>query len=65
MIKQSSCTVAVSGGFDPIHVGHIRMILSAASISEAVIIGVNSDEWLKRKKGYIFMPQEERIEIVR
>jgi len=57
--------VIVSGGFDPVHVGHIRMILAAASISEAVIIGVNSDEWLKRKKGYIFMPQEERIEVVR
>ena len=41
--------VAVSGGFDPIHVGHVRMI---------------PDEWLVRKKGYSFMPFEERAEII-
>ena len=57
--------VLVSGGFDPVHVGHIRMILEASSLGDIVIIGVNSDEWLCRKKGYIFMPQEERIEVVR
>ena len=57
--------VIVSGGFDPVHVGHIRMILEAASLGEMVVVGVNSDEWLARKKGYVFMPQEERLEIAR
>mgnify|MGYP005683960893 CR=1 FL=1 len=55
--------VAVSGGFDPIHVGHVRMIQAASLIGDVVVI-VNSDEWLNRKKGYSFMPFEERAEII-
>ena len=54
----------VSGGFDPIHVGHIRMFQEAARLG-TLIVGLNSDEWLKRKKGYVFMPWEERAEIIR
>jgi len=57
-------TVAVSGGFDPIHVGHVRMILDAASHGDVIVI-LNSDEWLKDKKGYAFMEWEERAEIIR
>ena len=57
-------TVAVSGGFDPIHVGHVRMILDAGHHGEVVVI-LNSDEWLVKKKGYKFMPWEERAEILR
>jgi len=57
-------TVAVSGGFDPIHVGHVRMILDAASHGEIVVVIANSDEWLERKKGYVFMSFEERAEIL-
>jgi len=56
--------VAVSGGFDPIHVGHVRMILASADVGDVVVI-LNSDEWLKDKKGYAFMPWEERAEIIR
>lgn len=44
----------VSGGFDPIHEGHIAMIRSAVEQSDGVIVLVNSDEWLKRKKGQAF-----------
>ena len=55
--------VALSGGFDPIHVGHIRMIQSAAEMGDVIVIA-NSDEWLMRKKGYIFMKYEERQEIL-
>ena len=55
--------VAVSGGFDPIHVGHIRMIQEASELGNVVVIA-NSDEWLLRKKGYIFMKYEERKEIL-
>jgi len=55
--------VCVSGGFDPVHIGHLRMIQAAAQYGDVVVI-VNSDAWLMRKKGYIFMPFEERCEIL-
>ena len=55
--------IAVSGGFDPIHVGHLRMMKEAANHGKLTVI-INSDDWLKRKKGYIFMPFEERAEII-
>jgi len=55
--------VCVSGGFDPVHIGHLRMIQEASEYGEVVVI-VNSDEWLMRKKGYIFMPFRERCEIL-
>ena len=56
-------TVMLSGGFDPVHVGHIRMIVEAREFGD-VIIAVNSDKWLRRKKGYIFMPFEQRCEVL-
>jgi len=55
--------IIISGGFDPIHVGHIRMIEAAAKLGEVTAV-VNSDNWLLRKKGYIFMPYEERCEVL-
>ena len=55
--------VAISGGFDPVHVGHVRMIVEAANHGDVIIIA-NSDEWLMRKKGYVFMTWEERQEIL-
>ena len=58
-------TVMVSGGFDPIHIGHVRMIQEAAREFGDVIVAINSDDWLLRKKGYVFMPWEERAEIAR
>jgi D-beta-D-heptose 7-phosphate kinase/D-beta-D-heptose 1-phosphate adenosyltransferase len=61
--KKKRKTVAVSGGFDPVHVGHVRMISEAAKLGDVIIIA-NSDEWLIRKKGYMFMPYEERQEIL-
>lgn len=44
----------VSGGFDPIHEGHIEMIKASAAASDGVIVLVNSDQWLIRKKGKAF-----------
>ena len=57
-------TICVSGGFDPVHIGHLRMMIEAANYGNLIAI-VNSDEWLMRKKGYIFTPFEERCEILR
>jgi cytidyltransferase-like protein len=62
-MKRKKKVVAVSGGFDPIHVGHVRLIRSAALLGDVVVIA-NSDAWLRRKKGYSFMPFEERSEIL-
>ena len=56
-------TVMVSGGFDPVHAGHIRMIRHAAEFGDVIIIA-NSDDWLWRKKGFIFMEFDRRIEIL-
>ena len=53
----------VSGGFDPVHAGHIRMIRHAAQYGDVIIIA-NSDSWLWRKKGFVFMEYERRIEIL-
>tara|TARA_R100000008_G_scaffold79291_1_gene60882 strand:+ start:924 stop:1445 length:522 start_codon:yes stop_codon:yes gene_type:complete len=56
-------TIMVSGGFDPVHIGHVRMIQEAAQYGNVIVVA-NSDEWLMRKKGYVFMPFEERAEIL-
>lgn len=56
--------VAVSGGFDPIHVGHIRMILEAKKLGDELVVILNNDNWLKKKKGSSFMPEEQRKEIL-
>ena len=60
----SNKTIALSGGADPAHPGHLRMINEAAKYGDVVWI-LNSDEWLKRKKGYVFMTWDERAEILR
>ena len=56
-------TVMVSGGFDPVHAGHIRMIRAAAEYGDVIVVA-NSDEWLYRKKGFVFMEFERRVEIL-
>jgi D-beta-D-heptose 7-phosphate kinase/D-beta-D-heptose 1-phosphate adenosyltransferase len=56
--------VLVTGGFDPIHSGHISYLDSAASLGDHLIVGVNSDPWLIRKKSRNFMPWAERMQIV-
>jgi cytidyltransferase-like protein len=56
--------VLVTGGFDPIHSGHIAYFKAARSLGDMLIVGLNSDEWLERKKGRAFMPWNERLCIV-
>jgi len=57
--------VIVSGGFDPIHSGHIAYFKEAAKLGDKLIIGLNSDAWLTRKKGKPFMSWAERSAIIR
>jgi cytidyltransferase-like protein len=54
----------VSGGFDPLHSGHIHYLQSAAQYGDVLVVLVNSDEWLTRKKGRPFMPFVERSVII-
>ena len=56
-------TIMVSGGFDPVHVGHLRMFQDASKFGSVIVV-LNSDEWLQRKKGYSFMSFEDRKEII-
>lgn len=54
----------VSGGFDPIHGGHVQMIRDAAQYGNVIVVA-NSDDWLIKKKGYVFMTYEERAKILK
>jgi cytidyltransferase-like protein len=56
--------VVVTGGFDPIHSGHIEYFRAAKQLGDLLIVGLNSDAWLARKKGQPFMPLEERRSII-
>lgn len=56
--------VAVSGGFDPVHIGHIRHFKEAKKLGDKVVLILNSDRFLKNKKGYVFMPFRERKEVL-
>ena len=56
--------VIVTGGFDPIHSGHIAYFKAAKTLGDWLVVGLNSDEWLVRKKGRPFMPLQERMAIV-
>ena len=55
----------VTGGFDPIHSGHIRYFERAKDFSDYLIVGLNTNEWLTNKKGQYFLPWTERAEIIR
>ena len=56
--------VVVTGGFDPLHSGHIAYFQDARKLGDKLVVGINSDEWLARKKGQPFMSIEERRAIV-
>jgi D-beta-D-heptose 7-phosphate kinase/D-beta-D-heptose 1-phosphate adenosyltransferase len=56
--------VLITGGFDPVHSGHLAYIQAAKALGETLVVGVNSDDWLKRKKGRAFMPLIERAAII-
>ncbi len=63
-IKKGKKVVMVSGGFDPIHIGHIRYIQEAKKLGDYLIVVINNDNWIHKKKGKEFMPENERKEII-
>jgi D-beta-D-heptose 7-phosphate kinase/D-beta-D-heptose 1-phosphate adenosyltransferase len=64
MVKKKKIVVAVSGGFDPVHIGHVRLFKEAKKLGDELVVILNNDNWLKNKKGFVFMPQKERKEVI-
>jgi len=64
LAKKNKKIVMVSGGYDPIHIGHIRQFKAAKALGDKLVVVLNNDNWLKLKKGYVFMPEAERKEIL-
>lgn len=62
--KKSKIVVAVSGGFDPPHIGHIRLFKEAKKLGDDLVVILNNDNWLRAKKGHVFMPENERKELL-
>lgn len=57
--------VLVTGGFDPLHSGHLDYFNKAKEYADHLVVGVNSDQWLTHKKGKPFLPLEERVDIIK
>lgn len=64
MKKKKPIVVAVSGGFDPVHVGHIRMLEDARKLGDYLVVILNNDNWLRDKKSFSFLKEEERAHIL-
>lgn len=62
--KKGPVVVVVSGGFDPIHVGHVRLFAKARVLGDKLVVILNNDNWLRKKKMHAFMPEHERKEII-
>ena len=56
--------VLATGGFDPIHTGHLEYLKKAKELGDILVVGINSDNWLMRKKGRAFMPLHERTSVI-
>ena len=64
MKKRTQIVVAVSGGMDPLHVGHVRLIREAKKLADKLVVILNNDNWLNKKKTHVFMRQKERKELL-
>ncbi len=63
-VQRGKTVVAVSGGFDPIHVGHVRLFEHARALGDELVVILNNDHWLRKKKHHVFMPERERKEVI-
>jgi D-beta-D-heptose 7-phosphate kinase/D-beta-D-heptose 1-phosphate adenosyltransferase len=64
MPKKSKKIVMVSGGFDPVHIGHVRMFNEAKKLGDELVVVINNDNWKRQKRKHVFMPDQERKEII-
>lgn len=62
--RNTKKVVAISGGFDPIHIGHVRLLEAGKKLGDYLVVILNNDNWLQDKKGFVFMPEFERKEIL-
>ncbi len=62
--ESKQVVVTVSGGFDPIHPGHIRMFKEAKAMGDKLVVILNNDNWLMKKKKFVFMHEQERKEVI-
>ena len=62
--RKKRIVVAVSGGFAPVHAGHIQLFEEAKKLGDELVVILNNDNWLKKKKGFVFMSQQERKKIL-
>ncbi|HBI33860.1 MAG TPA: cytidyltransferase [Candidatus Moranbacteria bacterium] len=62
--KKKKIVVAVSGGFDPIHVGHVRLFNEAKALGDELVVILNNDNWFDIKGRALFMPGKERKEVI-
>lgn len=62
--RNKQIIVAVSGGMDPLHAGHVRLFQEAKKLGDKLVVILNNDNWLKKKKGYVFMQENERKEVI-
>ena len=62
--KRKDIIVAVSGGFDPLHIGHVRLFERAKKLGDKLVVILNNDNWLMTKKGHVFMKEQERKEVI-
>ncbi|MHB8871161.1 MAG: adenylyltransferase/cytidyltransferase family protein [Candidatus Doudnabacteria bacterium] len=63
--KNKKIVVAVSGGFDPIHPGHVRMFRQAKKLGDKLVVILNNDNWIRLKKGFGFMNEKDRAEVIK
>jgi len=64
-MKEKIKVVAVSGGFDPLHVGHVELFREARKLGDRLVVILNNDNWIKKKKTHVFMPENERAELIK
>lgn len=62
--KKNKKIVMVSGGFDPVHVGHLDMFREAKELGDELVVVINNDNWKKAKRRFVFMPDQDRKEII-
>jgi cytidyltransferase-like protein len=62
--KKNKIIVTTGGGFDPLHVGHVRLFKESKKLGDELVVILNNDNWIRKKKITVFMPDKERKELI-